>query len=87
MSTTATRRNGRPPAIPTTARGRALLDAITAQNLTLAEAARRAGITFAALRSVIDNDPDRLSVRTVRVICEQLGVPLRLVAPRLSDLT
>lgn len=86
MTTTAPRRNGRPPAPPTTARGRALLAAITAQDLTLHQAAERAGMTFAALRGVLDNDPDRLSVKTVRTICERLRVPLKLVAPKLADL-
>lgn len=85
MNSTAPRRNGRPPATPPTARGRALLAAITAQNLTLAEAAKRAGLTFAALHGVIHNDPDRLTVRTVRTVCQRLGVPLRLVAPKLAE--
>lgn len=86
MNSTAPRRNGRPPATPTTPRGRALLAAIEGQGLTLAEAAKRAGLTFVALRGVIDNDPDRLSVRTVRAVCQALRVPLRLVAPKLADL-
>lgn len=86
MNTTAPRRNGRPPATPSTPRGRALLAAIEGQGLTLAEAAKRSGLTFTALRAVLDNDPDRLSVKTVRTVCQALRVPLRLVAPKLADL-
>lgn len=86
MNTTAPRRNGRPPSTPQTARGRALLAAITSQGLTLAEAAKRAGMSFAALRGVIDHDPDRLSVRTVRTVCQRLNLPLSVVAPKLADL-
>jgi transcriptional regulator with XRE-family HTH domain len=54
---------------------------IESQNLTLQEAARKAGITVPSLRSAIHGDPGRLTVKTVAALCRNLGLPLELVAP------
>ena len=75
------RRGGRVPTPPKTERGARIMALIESQNLTLQEAARKAGITVPSLRSAIHGDPGRLTVKTVAALCRNLGLPLELVAP------
>lgn len=89
MSTTSTegrRRPGNPRKPANTERGAKILAAIDEQELTLHQAAERAGISFDALHRVIhEPDPGWLKVSTVAAVCSRLKLPLSLVAPCLAE--
>jgi hypothetical protein len=78
------RKGGRRRAPAKTERGRQLLAALDERGLTLYAAAKKARLTFPALYQAIHGDPQKMSVRTVVALCERLGLPLSIVAPKLT---
>lgn len=77
----------RKPTPPATARGRAIVQHLAKKGLSTTQAARIAGVDHGLLFDVIHrNPPKRMTDEVIVKLVTRLGLPLKLVSPRLASL-